>query len=132
MRTIKFRGKRIDNGEWVYGYYSFRFNSHRIQTIEEFYFNGESSLVHEVEPSSIGQFTGLTDKNEKEIYEGDIVKQEKWVSVGKYAEATGVVVFKSPLFTVECIGDWHGSNADLNCNSEIIGNTTDNPELLNK
>ena len=77
------------------------------------------------------QFTGLLDRNNKEIYEGDIVKQEKWVSIGKYVNSIGVVKYKGINFTSECIGDWSGSNAELNGNAKVIGNIYENPELIN-
>lgn len=92
--------------------------------------NFDTDNHNDDEAADVMQFTGLHDKNGKEIYEGDIVRQEKWVSVGKYAPSIGVIKYKSVGFTCECIGDWHGSNADLNGNAEIIGNIYENTELL--
>lgn len=65
MRTIKFRGQRIDNKEWVYGFF---FKTSRGS------FVGEYLDEQEVIPETVGQFTGLTDKDGEEIYEGDFVK----------------------------------------------------------
>lgn len=83
MRTIKFRGKRVDNGEWVYGdlirHYE---NQRRFIALDQMAYtyteNGISRLVseryHEVLPESVGQFVNRTDKWGKEIYVGDTVE----------------------------------------------------------
>lgn len=81
-REIKFRGLRVDGKGWAYGMYIEMFN--RSYIIESKL--GGSAEQHHVDPKTIGQFTGLIDKNGKEIYEGDIVELVDVVVKGKLFE----------------------------------------------
>ena len=138
MREILFRGQAVGSGVWIYGYYRHTEGSHIIQ-------HGEDRLGYFfVRPESIGQFTGMTDKNGKKIFEGDILTPLD-------DESDFIVEFKNGCFNGvsyaikgqmmeygwdECAGGY----GVVECEPlalyfpekyhEVIGNIHDNPELL--
>ena len=125
MREILFRGKRTDNGEWVEGYLC---ECHHKDTgkydyaIQEMFENGY--IMHEVIPETVGQYTGLNDKNGKKIFEGDICKHRS-----NYSGNTviSVVTYTDGHFlALVC----ENSGFELSEKLEVIGNIHDNPELL--
>ena len=119
-RTIKFRGKSLYNDEWVYGYLLERNDRTEIYNV-----NPDGSLFWaNVYPQTVGQFTGLYDRNGREIYEGDIMCE---YGTGIFVE----VVYDAPQF---CYKDNDFGYKFLNHpeNFEVIGNIHDNPESIKK
>ncbi|WMJ83388.1 YopX family protein [Oscillospiraceae bacterium LTW-04] len=134
MREILFRGKRIDNEKWIEGGYWLNETPTR-QTHHIIDCDGNS---HVVGPSTIGQFTGLTDINRTKIFEGDIVKYRHG---GEFAD-TGVYYRNYEIqfcnSYVRCGFRFHNGSINFACKQstlgagdcEIIGKIHDNPELL--
>ena len=130
IREVIFRGKRTDNGKWVKGYlYITHIGSHEIGSYDA-EINIER-LTFDVIPETVGQYTGLTDKNGKRIFEGDIVH-----CVSKLDSADMVVIFECGQFRMVLAEKYHEYQTnvgyyDINCFAkEVIGNIHDNPELL--
>ena len=161
MREILFRGKRVDNGEWVEGYCAAEsytkntYNHGYILENEKDLFAKKAWLV---DSRTVGQSTGMTDKNGKKIFEGDIVKLFD-VAVGEIVQECGafgigcrqLIDFdylaseiapvtghnNTPLFCYndnfvslwELYWNYNEKNDEISV-IEVIGNIHDNPELL--
>lgn len=145
MRKILFRGKKIENGEWVYG------DLIQLSEYDSYWYilpNGVSAEMYEKEPypfrqndvmcevalakvfrETIGEYTGLTNKNGTKIFEGDIIKAPRF-NTYPYG-----VLFENAHFVIR--DEWGNRIkteqwAVNHLEAEIIGNVHDNPELLER
>ncbi len=123
MREIKFRGlhynPRTKESKWVYGdLVRNRYNHSKDTVIEGFDLMNKLICWTIRKPETVGQLTGLKDKNGKEIYEGDILRYEKSTYIVKFMEGCFVV------------NDGQGDLWDYKDVSEVIGNIYENPKLM--
>lgn len=126
MREHLYCGKRVDNGKWVEGYY-FHDIDKRIVTTEADYIIGflykDDTIMQNIEvvPETVGEYTGLTDKNGVKIFEGDIVEADGYREVVKFENGCfypmGAYIART------------GYEYDPD-EYEVVGNIHDNPELL--
>ena len=159
MREYLFHGKRVDNGEWVEGYYVYDESG---QTTEEptayiIHLNihpcGWSLIPYKVIPETVGEWTGIYDINQRKIFENDIVKTQPFYdrpysSKRKSKQFIGVVEYKIRTFSGNSVypkqdyqAEWslkfyedfekytHFSWGEL-WNCEVIGNVFENKDLL--
>ena len=142
MREILFKAKRIDNGEWVEGYYfheviiGWDMDRHIITTgkvkVKGAYAESSELIKYEIDPNTLCQYTGLVDKNGNKIWENDIV--------GRYSEYQNKYYcgqVKYGEFNCTCcegVYGWYFDGEDIRDHScyEVLGNIFDNPELLEK
>lgn len=146
-RKITFRGKDVDDGKWYEGYYLKL--SETTYCCEEDYKQSPKNTKHyivfdrmtdwglpnkhlkvEVDPTTVGQYTGLQDKNGIQIFEGDVVR-----CISRLCQMNFVVVFEDGEFRLipekkylDCLG-WYAIHSFC---KEVIGNIHDNPELISK
>ena len=128
MREIKFRGKSIETGEWIYGYYVYTNDRHRIiyEDYEGFY------CEEEVDPETVGEYISLKDKAGREIYEGDILKLVlvDWSDVPEDIFTVSSEQFVEDVCYLKAIiANAIEVESQTDC-IEVIGNIYDNPELL--
>ena len=138
MREYLFRGKRKDNREWIYGSLIIDNNKYYITVQINYpmptdkytvYTDDYSVMMYEVDPETVGQYTGLKDKNGIKIYEEDIVIDREDEVIGKIVwnkeEASFYfsILFEKGTYEEEKLNDWVDE-------IEVIGNIYDNPELL--
>ncbi len=135
-RDILFRGKRIDNSMWIYG--SLRQYKDGTCGICDI----ELGHTYRVDKATVGQYTGLTDKNGKKIFEGDILQ------IAKKSDALGTYFFPPVQYPINVVVKWdlcawmwevqgkegpyyiHFPDAWCHYECKVIGNIHDNPELL--
>ncbi len=138
-REILFRGKRLDNGEWVYGAI--------ICQDDRYFINPQTDgIVYcssvkgkwifgdylEVDPATVGQYTGMTDKNGKKIFEGDVIKGLRYHDYGKsgeYQDDVRIAKWREKDAGFYPFTMFDGYTYNLK-HYAVIGNIYDNPELL--
>lgn len=133
MREILFRGKRVDNGEWVYGaYYGLCRMTNKAGDFGYAHLirQSDNEPLYRVDPETVGQFTGMYDRNGKKIFEGDIVssnKRKTWIGRGKVWFYNGAFFCGerewAKFLRMVCLEDEQ---------AVVIGNIHDNKELLNE
>lgn len=132
-----FKAKRKDNGEWMVGFYTYIYKKHYIYT-GQLIRGGLYDIAErfEVDPSTICRCTGLKDKNDKLIWENDIVKFDTYCYEKLESSTISQIKWCNDLCALSLVVDNRGTRGtlghlmDLNKEVEVLGNIFDSPELL--
>ena len=118
----------MDNGEWAYGFLVKMFGAYHIIGKDD------ENTAYEVTKETVGQYTGLNDKNGKRIFEGDIVKAQDEILGSPFCDGmNGKVVYDEAAYFIELKDPMNSQWLYDECAVyEVIGNVHDNPELLEK
>lgn len=135
MREIIFRGKRCDNDMWVEGFYCCLYDSKGNESCRIYPGYAETDCGDfypdwfGVDPETVGQYTGLKDKNGKKIFEGDIVRYGDTVHKVVFEQRNGTAYFGLVYSSIETFPfDYYQDLKQI----EVIGNIHENPELLER
>lgn len=130
MREYKFRGKRIDNGKWTYGFYY----KYEVPGEIHHYMYRNAMDDCSVDPETVGQYAGIRDRNGNEVYEGDILRVPDLYETPENTVTTyhsELVGFNRCAFTLGGQPLPLTEDADyVSDECEVIGNIYDNPDLL--
>lgn len=139
MINALYRGKRADNGEWVYGYYVKDVRSYGLvsnpsyREEHQIWYNKDNKQVcAEVIPETVGQWTGMNDKDGIKIFEGDIIECDLYNAMVKIEHRKHLIIFENGAFAIQWrIGnDKYSNYLHETWGRKIIGNIHDNFELL--
>lgn len=136
MRTIKFRGREV-NGNWHYGDLEHS-SIGKFCRIHEYWDNGLYKSQYDVDPETVGQFTGMFDEDGNVIYEGDIIKIVEEFDDENVYTRIGVVCFEEGMYELQDKNGKHFAymgwlmHDDSISKLEVIGNIHDNKSLIEK
>ena len=139
MREILFRGKGIVTGKWVYGvpvpveinsYMTERIEMVECHSYDELDYWNLTSYHREVDPKTVGQWTGLVDKNGVKIFEGDVLDTPRWVVTYKADTREGYGMNAGWYIQRDDFESW--TELENVKDHVVLGNIHDNPELLEK
>lgn len=140
-RQIKFRGKRVDNGEWVYGGIQIQ-HPH----LQDHYIIDSDGYRQRVIPETVGQFTGLLAKDGREVYEDDVVETDGSMSFSNYDSGEGsrrlIYVQRTGFVGVRIGCEFDKDNPssshvwsnyqiwNIHRSLKVVGNVHDNPDII--